>query len=482
MSLRHDVMSSLRWTAAARVSAQGMSWLITLLVIRLLSPEDYGIMAAAMVVIGLATLLNEMGMVAGLVQSKEIDESLIGNVFGFVLVSNACLVAILFLTAPLVAAYFGQDEVELVVRVLSLMLLISAIGAVPAALLRRELRFKQISIIGFCITVFSNLVTLALAYGGAGVWSLVVGSLVKAALGSVAYWYVTDFRQLPSFRFRRLQGILRFGLNIAAQRIVWYISSQADALIVGRLLGTQMLGFYSVGNHLATLPMTRLMQLVNSVAFPAYAKVQGEKERARDYFLLSIKLLTLISLPIFWGLASVAEPFVSIFLGEQWSQAAFVIALAALAAPARLVDMLLSPMLDGLGRPDIGLRNVLTLALVFPAAVYLGYRFGGFEGLVISAAVSYALVALVNAVRSVRILDCGVGEIFRAVAPSLTCGLLMYGAVYAVKQALVGLESEILQLVILVASGAAVYLGATALINRPAALRVIELARPGGAS
>lgn len=470
-------MSSLKWTAAARVSGQLLSWAITILVIRLLSPDDYGVLAAAMVVIGLAALLNEMGMVTGLVQTKDIDESLIGNVFGFVLLCNVVLVALLLLSAPWVAAYFEQAEVELVVRVLSLTLLIDALGAVPSALLRRDLRFKEISILTFCSLVLSNLVTLAMAYGGYGVWSLVAGSLLRAGMMSLGCMIVVRFWQLPSFRFAGLRKILGFSLNITAQRVVWYISAQADQLLVGRLLGTQMLGFYSVGNHLATLPMSRLMQLVNSVAFPAYAKVQDDVAQARHYFLLSVKLLTLISLPVFWGLASISEPFVAVFLGEQWARAAFVISMAALAAPARLLEMLLSPMLDGLGRPDVGLRNVITLALVFPAGVYLGYRFGGFEGLVVVAALAYVLVAVVNSIRSVRILRCGAGEIGRVVAPTLANGLAMYLAVLGVDRYLLAGASDPLRLAVLVATGAVVYLGLAWLIDRAAVLRIVELAR-----
>ena len=477
MSLRQQVVSSLKWTAAARLTGQVLSWLITILVIRLLSPDDYGVMAAAMVVIGLAFVLDEMGMVSGMVQAKEIDDSLVANVFGFVLLSNLLFVAILQLTAPLVAAYFEQSEVEPVVRVLSLTILIGAFGSVPEALLRRALRFKEISVLTLVGTVTANLVTLALAYAGYGVWALVVGALVRSCLLSIGYWIVLRFSCWPHFRFSRLGGIIRFGLNVSAQRVVAYLSSQADQLIIGRLLGAQMLGYYSVGTHLATLPMSRLMGLINSVAFPAYSKVQDDVARARDYFLLSSSLLVLVSLPVFWGLASVAEPFVEVVLGEQWLPSAFVISLAGLVAPARLVTMLLSPMLDGLGRPDIGLRNVVTLALVFPPLVYLGYLAGEFEGLVVFAALAYLLVAFINCARSLRVLEIGLGQILRLLAPTLASGLLMVFGVLGLDWLLLEGQPDLLRLLAMVTTGAAIYLALTWLLNRDAVSRLISLVR-----
>ena len=244
MATGQQVIHALKWNAIGRFSAQVVTWAITLLVMRLLAPADYGLMGLAIMMTGFFALFNDLGATSALIQKREIDNSLLRNFYGLLLLSNCILYIIIFAGAPYFAAFFNQPQLIDVVRVCGIILPIGALAAIPSALLQRELRFKSISLVDLASTITGSATTLLLAYSGFGVWSLVFGICFTRVLATIILLKLTSFRLLPGFDFIGLRSVLSFGMKMSAAQIVWYIGGNIDGILIGRILGNDALGLF----------------------------------------------------------------------------------------------------------------------------------------------------------------------------------------------------------------------------------------------
>jgi O-antigen/teichoic acid export membrane protein len=474
MSIKADVVNALRWTAAGRLAGQLGSWAITIYVIRILNPADYGLMSMATVLMGFAMLLNELGVIPALIQSRRVDDYLIRQLFGFVLTSNVLVFWLLFLVAPALSTFFGEPRLTAVVRVLAVTILIGGVSAVPTALLERDLQFRGISLVEFSSMVLGSATTLVLAIQGFGVWSLVFSNIVATTAKTIGIFVVSGFRLLPVFRLAGLRPIFVFGANITGQRILWYINSSADVVLVGKLMGDQALGIYSVAFQLATLPVSKIFGIINRVAFPAYARLQHDRRQATDYFVTSVRLSWFVLCPILWGMSSVSHEFVEVFMGPNWEDAGVVLMLVPLIVPFRVISLLMGPLTDGLGRPDIGSRNLLTFTVLIPLAILIG-TIRGLTGVCIALIIASILALAINFRRSLGLLELHPKSLFSAVAPTAVAAGAMYASVWLVRAFAFSDATAVWRLCASVASGVIVYAAMTFIINRSAVDQCLTL-------
>jgi len=207
-----------------------------------------------------------------------------------------------------------------------------------------------------------------LALDGRGVWALVSGSLFMAVVrvlmlqGFARVWY------RPRFGIAGVGAAARFGGFITVDRLLTYIYSQGDALIIGKLLGDAILGFYSVGMHLASLPMQKLAALLNEIGFSAFSRLQSEPEELPRQFLKAVRVLALLAFPVFFGISSVAPEIVEIFLGDKWAGAVLPIQVLSLVVPVRFLNLVLPSSLYGIGRAGVSAANSAVACVIMPVA------------------------------------------------------------------------------------------------------------------
>ncbi len=453
--------------AGARTAAQMVTWCVTLIVIRILSPEDYGLIAMAHVLIGFATLVNELGLVPALIQAKEMPVELIRRVFGYILLTNLGLFLAVFLTAPLFASFFGFEALIPLVRVLGLQLLVGGVGAVPRALLRREMRFRGISLLGVLASAVGSIVSLLLAVSGSGAWSLVGASLAMVTVESIGALCLARFWVTPDFRLGGMRSLFSFGAWISGARIAWHLGQSADDVIVGKLLGDGSLGLYSVARQLSTMPMQKMMYILNQVLFPAYSRLAGSVDTARSYFLKSVGLASLVFFPLMWGMSAVGPDFTRIILGERWSDATLALQLIALTVPIQVIGYLLTPLTDAMGRPDVSFRNVLTLLTVIPLFVLLGAQWG-VNGVAWALAAAHPIILVIMLRRSLILVNCRWWPFLETVSPAAVSAGIMFVAVRLSASQLMGAFDAAPRLAAAVALGTAVFVTATFLLNRQA--------------
>ena len=447
---------------------------MTLVVVRLLSPADYGLMAIATLLTAFVSLVNELGFRPAIIQRDTVTTDLLRQAFGVVLLANVVCYAGLFLATPLVASFFGEARLLHVVPVLGVQFLLAAPGVVPGAMLTRNLDFKALAIVGFGARLTSGVLTIVLATAGHGVWALVAGALFGAVYRTVGVTVASGITLLPRFSFDGLGGFISFGSTVVMQRVLWFGYSQADTLIVGKMLGKELLGSYSVAMHLASLPMQKLNGLINELTLPIFSRLRSESTPVSYYVSKAVRLLSLFAFPVFWGMSSIAPEAVHAVLGEQWLRTAFPLQILALIMPLRMVNTPISQVLNAVGKPGVLLVNSIFAVVVLVPALFVGSQWG-LEGVSLAWLSCYPVVFLVSVFRAAQALEMRTSEVLFAMSRPAMGAIVMYASVVAARSMMSpGFDAPV-RLAVLVGVGAFAFAGFMFLVQRGAIDEAIAL-------
>ena len=477
MSLRDKVGSSLRWSFAFRFSSQFLIWLITILVLRQLSPSDYGLMAMAAAFIGLLIMFRSMGLHAALVQRRELDDETLRKAFGLLLLFNVVLFAVSNLLAPYGALLFEQPRLAMMIYVLSIGIPFGAMETVGEVTLKRRLDFKRYSLVVASTRVLTSLITLFLAYNGFGVWSLVLGNVSGVVARGLSLYAVAGGPYLPHFSLKGTSQFLNFGARIMAGQIVWFLNLHATTLIIGKFLGSEALGHFEVGKFLANIPLTKTTEILSSVAFSSYSRAEGGAREFAYYFVRSLELSAFFLFPALMGISAVSYDLIVVVLGVKWLPALPLIVILPFHGCFYLIGLLLSPALDAVGRPERNFYNICTASVIVIPSLALGAQWG-ITGVALAWLASYPVVLVINYRRNLRFVGCSGGQILGAVSGPVFASGVMYGAVALFQWTLPEDLMPVLRLGSSVAVGALTY-GLFALtLNRDTAWTALDMLRP----
>lgn len=473
MKLHTEILRGLKWTAGVKLGSQLITWGITVYVMRLLSPADYGLVAMATVFLALLGMLAELGLGPALVRSPELSEPTLRRAYGIVWVVNLALFALVNLSAGLVAGFYAEPRLVPVFHVLSLQFLIIPLIVIPDVMLQRQLDFKYRSLTELASAIVASVVTLGMAIGGFGVWALVAGWLATPFTKMVVLNWVEPFRAWPSFSLSGMRQLVIFGGNATASRFLWFFFSQADAVIVGRLLGEHVLGLYSVAMHLASLPTQRVSAILNQVAFPAASRFQHDREAIITQLLKAIGYVSLIAFPILWGMSCVAYELIPVLLGPDWGEAILPFQILALVMPFRMIVGFLPTITDALGRSEVALHNAILGCIVMPVSFYIGSHWG-IAGVAYAWLSAYPLVLFVNLRRMLGVIGIPLMDVVRQVSPALIAATGMYASVWLVRLGLGGRYCNATALAVEIASGVCGYLVFSLICNRTLVLEILR--------
>jgi O-antigen/teichoic acid export membrane protein len=317
------------------------------------------------------------------------------------------------------------------------------------------------------------LITLALAWLGAGVWALVLGNLLGAACRT-ALLLTRGSAVWPKFALQGIGHHLSFGGKTTVARMAWQIGYQADVLIAGHFLTKEAVGIYSVSIQLATMPLDKIIGVLNQVAFPTVSRMQDDLPRLRARLLDASRLLGFVAVPVFWGISAISPEFVTLALGERWLGAIFPLQVVTLVLPVRMLSAIFTTSVMALGRTDIVLRNTLVNCLWLPLAFLAGVHWG-VEGLALTWVVAHPVLFYDNFGGMSRVLGIRLRDVGAAVYGPIAAGVAMYGAVWGARLAL-GAVPEVYQLLALIVVGATTYLSMAALLDRQIWVDVKRLA------
>jgi O-antigen/teichoic acid export membrane protein len=433
--LGDSVKRAVIWRSGSQIFAQVLAWASTLMVIRILDPADYGLFAMTQVVIVFLNFLNGYGFAGSLIRDPELTEERIRQAFGILLLVNGALALLQVCLAPLAAQYYHQPEVRALLQVQALIFLSTPFAAIPQVLLTRAMDFRKQGLVNIAATVVSAAVALGCALAGLGVWTLVLAPLSLFWARALGLQAVMRTRYRPSFRFAGSGPMFRFGMALLASSFGWTVMTQADTVIAARWLTPGQLGLYAEAFFLTSLIASKFVPSLNEVAYPAYARMQDDPAQLGAAFLKAVRLIMLVTSPLYLGLAIVAPDAVFLALGAKWSAMAPLITVLALAMPVQTLHILFAPAVNALGHTRITMRSSLLGALIMPPAFLLGLHWGAI-GLAYAWLLVFPVMPLVTFVQARTKLGIDARRLIAAVAPGLLASVGMAGVVMAIERLL----------------------------------------------
>lgn len=421
--LLHRSLHALKWNYLGTLVRAGTQFLLGIVLARLLGPEPFGLVAIALLIIGLGNLVADFGLAAALVQQKTISDRDIRYVFTLQMLVGLLITLAIVVAAPWIASFFHSDDAIPVLRVMGSMFLIQATGQTATAMLRRNMNFKPLQIIALVSYLLSYLaIGLPMAWGGWGVWALVAAQIVQAVIYSLAVNLHTSHSWMPTFK-PDASGMFLFGSKTMASNLTSWGISCLDNVIVGRVFGVVNLGIYNRGMNLVSSPMGAFTSTLQGVLFPAYSRTNGQIEPARRAYLASVGLISVFLMPAFAAVAAIPDTMIAGLYGEHWMQVALLLTPMALAMPVNAMLAVGGPLMTGLGAAGKDAAAQAICVVILVVAVWL------------AAQVSLVMVAWavlgVYLVRSLLIayLALGLvagtwGQYFRALKGPLILGLL----------------------------------------------------------
>jgi PST family polysaccharide transporter len=464
--LDRSLGAGLAWTGLVKGVAQLLSWASTLVVARLLAPTDYGIMGMATVYLGLVQLVSEFGLGAAVIQRTDLDESQIARLGGLSVLFGCGLFCLSVALAPLIAGFFAEPAVRRVIMVLATTFVIAGLHVLPYSLLSRDLAFRRLALIDGIEALAQTLITLGLAIAGARYWALVAGGIFAKALSTTLLLQARPHRIAWPRQLEALRSALKFGWHIVASRITWYWYSNADFVVVGRVLGTGALGAYTFGWTIASIPVDKIMAVLGRVTFPVLSAVQGDRASVARYLLLITEGVTLIVLPASLGLALVAHDFVAVALGTKWLSSVVPLQILSIYVTYRCLITIYGQALVALGETSQAVRANVVQAFIMPAAFLLAASRWGIDGV----AVAWLLVQPVVTVPMVlhytlKRVDLSARDLMRAMWPAVSGGSAMATVVLGIQWAL-KTAPDPMRLGFTIAAGVLTFAGVLLLFHR----------------
>jgi O-antigen/teichoic acid export membrane protein len=450
------VRSAVFWRSGSQIVSQIISWVVTILVVRLLDPKDYGLFAMSQVVLVMLNFLNGYSFASALIRAESIDSHRIRQTFGLLILLNGGLALVQFMCAPLAAAYFHQPIIARLLRWQALLYLPTPFIALPSALLARGLDFKKQAITNLAAAFASAGTALGCALAGWGVWTLVAAPIVGLTARAIGLTIAARLLVWPSFNFKGARDIVSFGGALILAQFFWIIQSQTDISIGGRVLDPHSLGLYAEALFLTQIFTAKFLPPLNEVAFPSYAELAKAGGAVGPAFITAARLIMAIALPLYAGLAVVAGPLVATAFGPKWLAMAPLVALLALAMPFWTLQIMFAPATNALGQPNIYARTNGLGALILATCFLIGIHWG-VHGLVCGWLIGTPLLLIVTARLSLPIMGTTARALFVALLPNLLAAGAMALVVATARFYLSALPNAV-QLLVLVLLGAITYL------------------------
>jgi O-antigen/teichoic acid export membrane protein len=469
------VRSAVLWRSGSQIAGQLVMWSSTFLVLRLLTPADYGLFAMTQVVLALAQFLNGFSFASALVQADELDRDRAGQVFGVLIAMNFAIAAVQFLSAPLAASYFHQPRLVAILEVQSLLHLTTPFIIMPQALLGRNIDFRTQGRANFGAALAGAITAPTCALLGFGVWTLVFAPLAlfftrALLLGVFGRWWIR-----PRFRLAGAGALLGFGGTVLLSDFLWFVQNQADIFIAGRRFDAHMLGLYSEGLFLTQILVNKFVPPLNDVAFPTYARIQGDRGLVAWGFARAVSVIMLAALPFYVGLAVTAEPLVLTVMGPHWADAAPLIRTLAFAMPFVTLHILYPAACNALGRPGVSAISTAAGAVLLPCAFFVGVHYGpiGMAGAWLAAT---PIMVVISSSLALPVIGLRWRQLGGALLPPVAASLAM-GAVVLLVDTLLPPLPPPARLAVLVTIGVAAYAGFVLLFARDILSQAIGMIR-----
>jgi PST family polysaccharide transporter len=476
MSLKQEAVKGVVWSAAQKWGVRLISFLVMLILARLILPESFGLVAYATVFISFAQIFVDQGFSDAIVQFPTLEREHLDTAFWISILTGTILTLASIAASTLIASLFHEPQLSPIIKWLSPIFILSALSSVQQSILRRNLAFKSLTTRSLLATISSGVVAVIMAFLGFGVWSLVAKLIVEGAVGAIVLWQVSDWR--PSFRLsgKHFKDLFSFGINIVGGNFVDFLSVHSDDFLIGYFLGPLALGYYTLAYNLLLVMTDLLVTVPNLVAFPVFSKIQSDPDRLKSAFNEVTQLQSLIAFPIFLGIFIVAPEAVRVIYTDKWAASIPVIQILMLIGIVRSAIYFYSSIFRAAGKPSWRFGLYSLTALLNVVGFMIVVRMG-----IVAVAVSYVVVSYILMplyfILIQKLIHVDILSHLKQYAPAFVSSLVMIGVVLVFKHFLGESFSMVIRLAIYVIAGAAAYLLAIRLIQPAMYTKMLELAQ-----
>lgn len=427
--LKGKTIKGIIWSFIENLVNLGISFFIGLILARLLSPKDFGLIGMVTIFTAVSATFINSGFSQALIKKKVCSDVDYSTVFYFNFFVGIVLYLILFYLSPYIAEYFGEYKLINIVRVLSFVLVIESLTIIQRTLLTKKIDFKLQTKITIISSILSGTIAIGLAFRGYGVWSLVLKTLIQEGVNSVLLWYYNRWKPLFVFSIKSFNELFSFGSKLLISALIGTIYQNIYYLIIGKYFSAQELGYFTRAQQFKDLPSSNINGVVSRVSYPVLAEIQDDKERLKSGYKKIIKLTMYITFILMLGMAAVAEPMIISLIGEKWSTSIVYLQMLCFVGMFYPLHSLNLNILNVLGRSDLFLKLEIIKKVIAIPTIILGVFFGikvMILGMMFNTLVAYYL----NSFWSGKFINYPIKEQILDILPSfllaLSVSLILY--------------------------------------------------------
>lgn len=372
MSLRQKTITGLFWSFLSQGGKQVSQIIITVILARLLSPDDFGTLAMVTVFTNFAMIFSEMGVSSALIQKQDTHDRHYDSAFWLNIFAGIGLTLVFMAASPLIAWFYKKPELNPILLVVALNFLFSSFTIIQQTILTKEMDFKSLAVRDIVAVILAGVIGITLAYHGFGVWSLVYQLLSFTLINAILLWFLSPWRPRLQFAISDIKDIFHFSAHLTGFNILNYFSRNIDQLLIGKFLGTQALGYYSLAYKIMLYPLQNISWVISKVMFPAFSKIQDDLEKVRTSYLKMVKAISLVSFPLMTGLFAVVPEFVHVVFGPKWEQLVILIRILCVCGMMQSIGTTIGNVLLSQGRADVQLKLQLLGTAIVTTSIFIG--------------------------------------------------------------------------------------------------------------
>ncbi len=418
------IISNFIWRFAERCGAQCVAFVVSIVLARLLLPEDYGTISLVTVFTAILNVFVDSGLGNALIQKKKVDDVDFSTVFYFNIVVCCALYLLMFFIAPFIAKFYGRLELIPVIRVLSLTLVLSGVKNVQQAYVSRNMIFKLFFYSTLCGTVGAAIIGIVMAYLGFGIWALVAQQLFNATTDTFVLWITVKWRPKGLFSLKRLKSLLEYGWKLLLSALINTGYENLRALIIGKMYSSSELAYYNQGYRFPNVIVSNVNSSIDSVLFPVMSSVQDDREAVKQMTRKSIKTSVYIMAPLMMGLAFMADTVVRLVLTDKWLECVPFLRIFCITFMFYPIHTANLNAINAMGRSDLFLRLEI-IKKVFGVALLISTMRFGVMAMACSMLVSSVTSQIINSWPNRKLLHYGYLEQLRDIMPSILLAVFM---------------------------------------------------------
>lgn len=460
-SLKKKTLGGFIWRLSERVGAQGVSFIVSIVLARILAPTDYGVIALITVFTNILQVFVDSGMATALIQKKDADELDFSSLFYFNMAMCIILYGIMFVSAPAIASFYEKPELVSLTRVISLTLVISGVKSIQHSYVAKNMMFKRFFFATLGGTIFSAGIGVFLAYKGYGAWALVVQQLSNQIIDTIVLWITVKWRPKLMFSFERLRGLFSYGWKLLVSSLLNTGYNQIWTLIIGKVYSAADLAFYNKAHTFPDIIVVNVNSSIDSVLLPSMSIVQDEKETLKGITRRAITTSTYVMAPLLMGLAACGEAIISILLTDKWLPSYQFMVIFCVNAMFQPINTANLNAIKAMGRSDLFLKLEIVKKIVGLVLLISTMRISVLA-MALSSLVACVTSQIINSWPNKKLMDYSYLEQLKDILPGILLAVFMFGCVYSVN--FLHLSSWI-TLIIQVPLGVVIYIGLSVLFK-----------------